>query len=47
MPSVSEMCLKYDVLIRINYTPLSDFKEYRGVLPYYRNIDREGVRVVA
>lgn len=47
IPSVSDMCLEYDVLISINYIPMSDFEEYKSVLPYYRNIDREGVRIVA
>ena len=44
---ISEMSLDYDTLISINYISLSDFEEYKSVLPYYKNIDREGVRVVA
>lgn len=44
---VSEMSLNYDTLISINYIPFSDFEEYKSVLPYYKNIDREGVRIVA
>ena len=43
---ISEMSLDYDTLISINYISLSDFEEYKSVLPYYKNIDREGVRVV-
>ena len=45
--AISEMSLQYDILISVNYIPLSEFEEYKEILPYYRNIDREGVRLVA
>lgn len=45
--AISEMSLQYDILISVNYIPLSEFEEYKEILTYYRNIDREGVRVVA
>ena len=44
---ISSISLDYDILISINYIPLSDFEEYKDILPYYRNIDLEGVKVVA
>lgn len=44
---ISEISLEYDILVSINYIPLSDFEEYKNVLPYYRNIDQEGVRIAA
>ena len=36
-----------EVVISITCIPLSDFAEYKEVLPYYRNIDSEGVRIAA
>lgn len=44
---LSELNLHYEVLVSVNCIPLSDFEEYKDVLPYYRNIDIEGVRIVA
>ena len=44
---MSDLSMEYEVVISITCIPLSDFVEYRDVLPYYRNIDSEGVRIVA
>lgn len=44
---ISELSLENDILISVNYIPYSEFEEYKEDLPYYRNIDREGVRIVA
>lgn len=44
---MSDLSLEYDIVVAITCIPLSDFTEYKEVLPYYRNIDREGVRIVA
>ncbi len=44
---MSDLSLKYDVVVGITCIPFSDFEEYKEVLPYYRNINNEGVRVVA
>ena len=42
---MSNASLEYDIVVNISCIPLKDFEEYREVLPYYRNIDSEGVRV--
>ena len=39
-----QLSLKYDVLISIKIIPVRQFQHYRNVLPYYRNILREGIR---
>lgn len=44
---MSNSSLEYDVVVNISCIPLKDFEEYKEVLPYYRNIDSEGVRIVA
>ena len=44
---MSNASLEYDVVVNISCIPLKDFEEYKEVLPYYRNIDSEGVRIVA
>lgn len=44
---MSSLSMEYEVVISITCIPLSDFEEYKEVLPYYRNIDSEGVRIVA
>lgn len=44
---MSSLSMEYEVVISITCIPLSDFAEYKEVLPYYRNIDSEGVRIVA
>lgn len=44
---MSDLSLGYDIVLGITCIPLSDFEEYKDVLPYYRNINNEGVRVVA
>ncbi len=36
-----------DIVVNISCIPLKDFEEYKEVLPYYRNIDSGGVRIVA
>lgn len=44
---MSNLSLEYDALVSISCIPEADFEEYRDVLPYYRNIDNEGVRISA
>ncbi|MDD4760779.1 MAG: nucleotidyltransferase domain-containing protein [Bacteroidaceae bacterium] len=39
--------LEHDVLISFNDIPVKEFEEYKDVLPYYRNIVEEGVRLIA
>ena len=44
---MSNASLEYDIVVNISCIPLKDFEEYKEVLPYYRNIDSEGVRIAA
>ena len=39
--------LEHDVLVSFNDIPVKEFEEYKDVLPYYRNIVEEGVRLKA
>ncbi|MDD2482575.1 MAG: nucleotidyltransferase domain-containing protein [Lutispora sp.] len=39
--------LEHDVLISFNDIPVKEFEEYKDVLPYYRNIVEEGLRLIA
>ena len=44
---MSRFMMDYDRLVSLTDTPASDFDEYRNILPFYRNIDAEGVRLSA
>lgn len=44
---INELSLTYDVLVSISCIPQIDFEKYKDALPYYRNIDSEGVRLSA
>ena len=39
--------IENDCLISISITPKSKFIRRHGVLPYYQNIEREGVRIAS
>ncbi|WP_432353207.1 nucleotidyltransferase domain-containing protein [Anaerotruncus rubiinfantis] len=43
----SDLGLEYGVVISIHLQDLETFEHYRRHLPFYRNIDREGVTVSA
>ena len=43
----SELGLEHDVMISAAIEPLSRFRRYADVLPYYRNVVREGIRYAA
>ncbi len=40
----SELSLKHDVTVSLTVKPLVQFLQYSDVLPYYRNVLREGIR---
>ena len=40
----SELSLEYDILVSLHVHPLQQFKEYSTVLPFYKNILKEGIR---
>ena len=43
--SSAELGLENDVVISPTVIPASEFEKYRTTLPYYRNIDKEGIPV--
>lgn len=45
--SSSELELEYDTIVSPTVIPYEEFKQYQDDLPYYRNIAREGVVVLA
>lgn len=40
----SDLSLAYDVTVSIAVKPLEQFRRYVDVLPYYKNVLREGIR---
>lgn len=44
---MSDISLEFDMLVSISCIPQNDFETYKEVLPYYRNINKEGVRLSA
>ncbi len=40
----SELSLKHDVTVSVTVKPAAQFRRYADVLPYYRNVLREGIR---
>lgn len=40
---MSELSLKYETVVSITCIPSARYEEYRAVLPYYINIDNEGI----
>lgn len=44
---MSDLSLDFDVMVSISCIPQNEFETYKRVLPYYRNIDCEGVRLHA
>ncbi len=42
-----ELELKYGIIISPTVVPYDEFMEYKKILPYYRNIEKEGVPIIA
>ena len=40
----SRMSLLHDVTVSVTVDPTEQFEKYQGILPYYQNVLREGVR---
>ena len=40
----SELSLKYDVTVSVTLKPLEQFLKYANILPYYKNVIREGIK---
>ena len=47
MSFASDFCLENDIVISLNCIPEKEFNHYKAVMPYYRNINEEGVRLSA
>lgn len=43
----SDIGLDYEVVVSPTVIPSSEFEKYKNVLPYYRNIVKEGVKIGA
>lgn len=40
----SELSLKHDITVSVTVKPFEQFRRYADVLPYYKNVLREGIR---
>lgn len=43
----SDLGLEYDIVVSPKVIPYNEFIEYQDILPYYRNIVQEGVKISA
>lgn len=43
----SDLELEYGTIVSPTVIPFDEFEKYKGDLPYYRNIQNEGVNIVA
>lgn len=43
----SELELKYGTIVSPTVIPYAEYERYKNDLPYYRNIEREGIEIVA
>ncbi|MCC8164381.1 MAG: nucleotidyltransferase domain-containing protein [Lachnospiraceae bacterium] len=41
----NDLELKYEILVSPTVIPVDEFERYKNDLPYYRNIDNEGILV--
>ena len=44
---VSDISLEYDIVISPTVIPYDEFENYKEILPYYKNILNEGVKISA
>lgn len=40
----SELSLNHGITVSVTVKPLAQFKQYANVLPYYKNVIKEGIR---
>lgn len=40
----SDLSLKHDITISVTIKPLEQFQKYANVLPFYKNVMKEGIR---
>ena len=41
----ADIGLENDVIVSPTVVPFDEFEKYRGILPYYMNIEKEGIKV--
>ena len=44
---MSDISLEYGCLVMFDILPEAEYEKYREALPYYRNIDKDGIRISA
>ena len=44
---VADISLEYDIVVSPTVIPFEEFENYKDILPYYRNIAKEGVKIGA
>lgn len=40
----SDLSLKHDITVSVTIKPLEQFRRYSNMLPFYKNVIREGIR---
>lgn len=43
----SDLELEYDTIVSPTVIPFAEYEKYKNDLPYYRNIESEGVEIIA
>lgn len=43
----SELEIKYETIVSPTVIPYKEYTQYKNILPYYRNIEKEGVEIRA
>lgn len=44
---VADISLEYDTIVSPTVIPYEEFENYKDILPYYKNIVKEGVKISA
>lgn len=44
---VADVSLEYDTIVSPTIIPYDEFENYKDILPYYKNIVKEGVKISA
>ena len=44
---VADISLEYDTIVSPTVIPNDEFEKYKNILPYYKNIVKEGVKISA
>lgn len=44
---MTDLSLEYEVLVSFSLIPIDEFNQYKSVLPYYMNIENEGIKIGA